>query len=560
MDKKKPHQIAAYIRVSTEEQAENPEGSIKNQEERIRQAVQFKNMEDHFGELAHVFVDRAKSGKDTNRPALQGLLAAIRRKEITLVLVTELSRLSRSIKDFSAIWELMQKHGCSFMSLRENFDTTTAAGEMVLYSLANIAQFERKQVSERVAANFRARAERGLYNGGVLPLGYKLLPSQPGILGIDEPQAELVKQCFRTFLDHGSLSPAAKWLNANGFAMKRESQGGYRPRLGHFTCQNLKYVLTNQAYIGIRTFKAKGELKQTKALWPAIINEEIFKQAQDVLALNRKRKPPTVSRYPFLLSGLTTCATCNGAMVGKSAHGNSGKVPYYEHGWATRRQGCILNKTFSCTPFRVPAKKLEPAVWEKIFTVLSNETIAREIVEKSKAIHAERSKNSERDRAKARIQSYATQLELLAERLSQLPKSVSPVPVFKQMEKIEALKQTEQDRLTRSTDSDLMDEPIDLVTYRKFLKQLSQTDQGNNETRAQIVQKLIHKIEILPEGLRIHFYAGKSRIRPDGGHHLSPTCSPGPRNENPLLDSSRSLTHPKPGLRGLDAREAVSPK
>jgi len=219
----KTHKIAAYIRVSTEEQAENPEGSIKNQEERIRQAVQFKNLDGPFGEIAHVFVDRAKSGKDTNRPALQGLLAAISRKEVSLVLVTELSRLSRSIKDFASIWELMQKHGCSFMSLRENFDTTTAAGEMVLYSLANIAQFERKQVSERVSANFRARAERGLYNGGVLPIGYKLIPSQPGFLAVDEPQAELVKQCFRTFLDQGSLSQAAKWLNANGFTIRRES-------------------------------------------------------------------------------------------------------------------------------------------------------------------------------------------------------------------------------------------------------------------------------------------------------------------------------------------------
>ena len=508
----KTHKIAAYIRVSTEEQAENPEGSIKNQEERIRQAVQFKNLDGPFGEIAHVFVDRAKSGKDTNRPALQGLLAAISRKEVSLVLVTELSRLSRSIKDFASIWELMQKHGCSFMSLRENFDTTTAAGEMVLYSLANIAQFERKQVSERVSANFRARAERGLYNGGVLPIGYKLIPSQPGFLAVDEPQAELVKQCFRTFLDQGSLSQAAKWLNANGFTIRRESQGGCRPRLGHFTIQNLRHILTNPAYIGVRAFRVKGEIKTAQALWPPIIDPMTFQQVQEVLSLARRRKPPTISRYPFLLSGLTTCSSCNGAMVGKSAHGNSGKVPYYEHGWATRRQGCLLKKTFSCMPFRVPAKKLEPLVWEKVFGLLTSETIARDIVERAKVIQEERSKNSEQDRAKARIQSYTTQLEILAERLAQLPKTVSPVPVFKQMEKIELLKQKEQDRLARSTDSASIDSPVDLATYREFLVQLGRGDCASETARAQIVQKLIQKVEILPEGLRIHFYAGESRI------------------------------------------------
>jgi len=152
------HKIGLYIRVSTEEQAENPEGSIRNQEERLRAMIQLKNSEGPFGEIQSVFVDRARSGKDTNRPELQRMLRGIREEEITLVMVSELSRLSRSIKDFSQIWEMMQAHGCGFLSLRESFDTTTAAGEMVLFTIANIAQFERKQVSERVTANLAARA------------------------------------------------------------------------------------------------------------------------------------------------------------------------------------------------------------------------------------------------------------------------------------------------------------------------------------------------------------------------------------------------------------------
>jgi site-specific DNA recombinase len=158
--------------VSTEEQAENPEGSIRNQEDRLRSAIQQRNLDGPFGEVAGVFIDRAKSGKDTNRSELQKLLTAIRKHEINLVMVSELSRLSRSIKDFSGIWEMMQENGCGFLSLREAFDTTTAAGEMVLYTVANIAQFERRQVSERVSANIQARAARGLYNGGCVPLGY----------------------------------------------------------------------------------------------------------------------------------------------------------------------------------------------------------------------------------------------------------------------------------------------------------------------------------------------------------------------------------------------------
>ncbi len=103
----KGQKIALYIRVSTEEQASNPEGSIKSQEQRLRANVALKNMESYFGEVVAVFIDRARSGKDTNRPELQRLLQAIRQKEVTLVMVSELSRLSRSIKDFCDIWELM---------------------------------------------------------------------------------------------------------------------------------------------------------------------------------------------------------------------------------------------------------------------------------------------------------------------------------------------------------------------------------------------------------------------------------------------------------------------
>jgi DNA invertase Pin-like site-specific DNA recombinase len=131
--KTKHKRVGLYIRVSTEEQAQNPEGSIKSQEQRLREHLRFKNQEQYLGDVSDVFVDRARSGKDMARPELQRLLIAISQGEIDLVMVSELSRLSRSIKDFSGIWELMQKNGCGFLSLRENFDTTTAAGEMVLY-------------------------------------------------------------------------------------------------------------------------------------------------------------------------------------------------------------------------------------------------------------------------------------------------------------------------------------------------------------------------------------------------------------------------------------------
>ena len=122
--------IGIYVRVSTEEQAENPEGSIKNQEQRLRDFIKLKNMVEPFGEVAKVYTD-ILSAKDMNRPGFQKMLQAIESQEINLVLVTELSRFSRSTKDFSMLQEFLEAHECKFLSIRENFDTSGAAGQMV---------------------------------------------------------------------------------------------------------------------------------------------------------------------------------------------------------------------------------------------------------------------------------------------------------------------------------------------------------------------------------------------------------------------------------------------
>nr|BFD59880.1 hypothetical protein CKG001_19870 [Bdellovibrio sp. CKG001] len=220
MLKNKNFNIALYIRVSTEEQAENPEGSIKNQEQRLREAVVYRNKQSNFGQIFNVYVDAGISAKDMNRPALQTMLKDMRAQKINLIMVTEISRLSRNNRDFLNMWDMMSEVKCSFMSLREDFDTTTAAGEMLLFQLMNFAQFERKQTSERVSANILARSSRGLYNGGTIPLGYKKCHTKNGSLDIDEPHATTVRIAFEAFLREGSLSRAARWMNDNGYKAK----------------------------------------------------------------------------------------------------------------------------------------------------------------------------------------------------------------------------------------------------------------------------------------------------------------------------------------------------
>ena len=305
--KSKEIRVGLYIRVSTEEQAQNLEGSIKSQEQRLRQHLEFKNMDGFGGRVAHVFIDSARSGKDMNRPELKRMLGLIGNRELDLVMVSELSRISRTIRDFAQIWDLMKENKCFFLSLREQFDTTNAAGEMVLFTMANLAQFERKQVSERVSANFLARAERGLHNGGSIPFGFDTDTNRSGNFVIVEDEAVIVREAFRTYLSEGCLANAGRSLNERGFALgKLRKNGGKKFRHGPFSVSNLHPILRNKAYVGIREFvDKKGNLCETKAVWTPIVDEITFNKVQKLLTENKSyHKSSNPKRYPYMLSKL----------------------------------------------------------------------------------------------------------------------------------------------------------------------------------------------------------------------------------------------------------------
>lgn len=503
--------IALYIRVSTEEQAENPEGSIRNQEDRLRQAVAYKNSLGSFGEIKAVFVDAGISAKDMRRPKLQELLRAIRAQEIDLVMVTELSRLSRNTRDFIEMWDLMKLHDCGFTSLREDFDTTTAAGEMVILQLMNLAQFERRQTSERVEANIAARAARGLYNGGCVPLGYKTIPERPGYLEIDGAMAEIVRVAFATFLREGSLSRAALWLNDNGYRIKKQREGGGSfKRVGHFTVDNLQALLRNKVYIGVKVYTHRGETKEAKAVWPSIVDEGMFHRVGKILEKNKGRfKPTKENRRPYLLSGITHCQTCSSFMPGKSATGRNGKVAYYEHAWATKRDSTLSKKLFKCEPHRVPAKKLEPLVMEKFKDLILRPDFMKDILNRVREKHAENPHRKDEERLKAKIYGVSSQLDGLAERLSELPKSVSAAPIYKQMERLEDIKVGHERELQalRSTGRTSLDRVVDLNKFEEFsthYQKLVTKEIEPNELR-QMIKKFIHKVEVGTETVKIHW-------------------------------------------------------
>lgn len=518
MKKSKHFKVCAYVRVSTEEQAESPEGSIKNQEERIRQAVRHKMESGESVELVEVFIDAGLSAKDMKRPALQRMLAAIKRKEVNLVMVTELSRLSRNTKDFCEMWEFLEENDCEFHSLREHFDTTNAAGVLMLKSLANFAEFERRQTAERIAASFKVRAERGLYNGGPVPFGYRPPFDRSGKLVVHEEEAQVVRAAFNAFIDNESLSTAAKWLNANGYKLNKEMDNGGQYRLGHFMVSTLHHILSNKAYIAVKVFKTKEGKKEAPAIWEPIVDVSLFNRVQEKLAKNFKsrKKSSSPSRYPYILSGMITCGGCGETLCGKSAHGKNRKYPFYEHSRITKTQGTLAKQIYDCHPHRFPGEVVETKVWEAVLDLLKNPKIAEEIITKAHLEHKKRDYSYEEEKLKNKLYQLQGKLNALTERLSELPKEVDATPIYQQMKKIGQDKVELEKKILevkkKGSDFDL---PVEFADYQSFLEMLEgeALKAVTPDLKQKILAKLVEKVELLSDGMKIHFIVSSRKIK-----------------------------------------------
>jgi site-specific DNA recombinase len=503
--------IAFYIRCSKEEQGlhANPEGTIKNQKARLRYEVDAKNRSHDFGEVVGIFVEDGVSAKDTKRPELQRLLKAIECHEINLVMVTEFSRLSRNMRDFASMWELFKRSKCSVISLRESFDTSTAAGEMMLYNMANLAQYERRMTSERVIASRIDRARRGLYNGGFIPLGYKR-GARAGYLEVNPDEAEVVQMIFKKFLDIGTLLRTAKWLNEHKIYPALEIECSPRLRLGHFTVGKLRYILTNITYVGICRFVHQGKLIESKALWPEIISLKDFSKVQMMLKENfRKKKSHSTSRYPYTLSGLVYCKCCGEVMCGKSAHGNTTKVGYYEHSWSVRKNASLVEKSFKCEmPKRVNAKVVEKFVHDIVTDLIINEHQAQSLLHEAHSIFQNESDDLMRaKKLKEESSSISLQLQGLTQRLATLPQDVPADEIYKAIKLLHQKRDQIKMELEKNQNEVLgQDRPVDDSHYLEYLRGLKtswMTALDNPEAKEKIIKSLIARMPTALAGDRL---------------------------------------------------------
>src|SRR4051794_18470000 len=243
---------AIYTRVSTDAGLDQEFNSLDAQYDACRAYIRSQA---HAGwTLINArYDDGGFSGGSTDRPALQGLMTDLQAGRINVIVVYKVDRLTRSLADFAKLVELFDAHAVSFVSVTQQFNTTTSMGRLTLNVLLSFAQFEREVTAERIRDKIAASKRKGLWVGGTVPLGYRLTE---GKLLVVDNEAEQVRTIFTRYLELGSVNRLVLDLHEKNFRSKvRKLSNGKTSGGVAFTQGPLFYMLRNRFYIGEVRFK-----------------------------------------------------------------------------------------------------------------------------------------------------------------------------------------------------------------------------------------------------------------------------------------------------------------
>ena len=288
---------AIYTRVSTDQGLDQEFNSLDAQYDA---ASAYIKSQAHAGWtlIRSRYDDGGYSGGSTDRPDLQKLLEDIRARKIDVIVVYKVDRLTRSLADFAKLVELFDAHGVSFVSVTQQFNTTTSMGRLTLNVLLSFAQFEREVTSERIRDKIAASKRKGLWVGGNLPCGYEM---KDGKIAIVEEEAELVRSIYRRYLELGGVNELVRDLRERNIRTRTKllSTGATRGGIP-FGRGALYYMLSNHFYIG--EVKYKNEILPGEQ--PPIIDRALFEAVRQKSLAQWSHRTVVRSKSDHLLTGL----------------------------------------------------------------------------------------------------------------------------------------------------------------------------------------------------------------------------------------------------------------
>src|SRR6202158_6422970 len=362
---------AVYTRKSSEEGLEQEFNSLQAQREACEAFIKSQRHEGWVW-LPGGYDDGGLSGATMERPALQQLLVEIQARRVDIVVVYKVDRLTRSLADFAKIVEILDTKGASFVSVTQQFNTTTSMGRLTLNVLLSFAQFEREVTGERIRDKIAASKRKGMWMGGFVPLGYDVCDRR---IVIDEREAETVRYVFRRYQELGCVRLLKEDLDRRGVVSKRRTSKTGIDSGGHSFSRGALYaLLSNPIYAG--------EIRHKKLRHPgqhqAIVERAVWERTQQQLQEHRVRAKSNEAR-PEKSPLICRLVDETGAGLTPS-HARKGerKYRYYvsrnfpAQGLASPRVG-----------WRLPARELEDRVAAAVGEMLGDETAVLEAAQKT---------------------------------------------------------------------------------------------------------------------------------------------------------------------------------
>lgn len=374
---------AVYTRKSSEEGLDQEFNSLDAQREACEAYIK-SQIHEGWTLIRERYDDGGLSGATMNRPALSRLLAEVQAGRVDVVVVYKVDRLTRALSDFARLVEIFDSQSVSFVSVTQQFNTTTSMGRLTLNVLLSFAQFEREVTAERIRDKIGASKKKGMWMGGVVPLGYDASEKK---LVVNAKEAETVREIFRLYLECGNVGRLKEEADKMGLRTKaRKPNNGTRSRGDTFSRGHIYKLLSNPIYIGEVAHKGA----RFHGAHEAIIDRETWDKVQQGLRQNGVvRRSVRNTRSPSLLAGLLVGA--DGGRLSPSHASKAGRS--YRYYVSEIPAGDTTNER---AQRRLPAAEIEAVVLGEIWAVLRDPSRVVKIIGLSSGSAAHISENIKR--------------------------------------------------------------------------------------------------------------------------------------------------------------------
>jgi site-specific DNA recombinase len=435
--------------------------SIENQIQMCKEYIS-KNYKDSN---TFLYEDEGFSGGNTNRPNFQKLIKDIKNKKFNILMCYRLDRISRNVADFSTTLELLEQYNVAFISIKEQFDTSTPMGKAMVYIASVFAQLERETIAERIRDNMIELAKNGKWLGGKVPLGYTRVGSAKNTyLKLEPADANIIKKIYNTYIEKGSIYATSKWCLEHNVRRKNGNNFAYNAL--SFTLKNPVYCIAdldfynyavetkmiicnseeefkNNMSKGVtsydRTFSNKTSILKPTSNWiisigkhEGIIQGSAWVKVQRLLKANYSKYPRQGTSGTALLGGLLKCANCGSNMKISYEYKEGKKDIFYYRCYKK-----VNTRGIDCSIKNLNGRKTDEFVLNRIIDISQNE-------DKLNKIYKEYSKNSNVPdneinikKMKIKIKQNKDDIEKLTIKLIDAENSVASKYIIKKIESLD---------------------------------------------------------------------------------------------------------------------------